>query len=810
MRITLRETARTQALVSLEAALPSSHGDVVLSYATRTGALVRVDGVTVGAFDREHDALRVGACDRERTLELTVERESLPTNHLPSGDGLRWKALVRGAHEEPSLVVDVSSSNEAEALPLWGHAHLDVAWLWDYTQARRKAARTFANAIALMDRDPSFVFVQSQPQLYAFVERDDPSLFERVRERVREGRFDASVAALWVESDANLPSGESLLRQMLAAHRYCVDRFRVEPEIAWLPDTFGFARTLPTLLAHAGIVRFAATKLQWNDTTRFPHAQFVWRGPDGSEVVAAMMASYDGPLASRRVRAARARQEPLIVGYGDGGGGPTLADLRAASDVGFWERPVRWFERLEAERDRLPVHDDELYLEYHRGTYTTHHDVKAANAALERALTVVEEQLAWCVAVRAPREGVDRLCAQLRDAWERVLCNQFHDVLPGTCVRDAFVEVMDEYERASDLLADIHAASAAMLPRASAGRPDPELVAPQADGDEVTFDNGIVHARVAANGKLVELRTREGRNVVTQANLLALYRDKPRKWDAWNLDAGYERRRERIVPANGSIVMDGFEIPYALGKASAATMRVYLRAGEPFLRVELVVDWKAEHRILRLENWLPIASDTVTYGAPHGSVTRSARRDTPEQRARFEVPGQRFADVSHAEAGLALLTLDTYGWSARALRGGGVQVGNSLLRSPRWPDPQSESERVELTWAFMPHAGAAVGTIERAWEQFAAEPRVRLFVCDDPAVVVVACKPADDGDGVIVRLRECDGAARTVRVRCSARARQVSACDAIERPIEGDVVVEAEDLVATIPAYGLRSFRVRF
>ena len=810
MRIALRETARTQALVSLEAALPASDGGVVLSYATRTGALARLDGVTVGAFDREHKALRVAASALERTLELTVELQALPTHHLPSGDGVRWKALVRRSHEEPSAFVDVAPADESSALPLWGHAHLDVAWLWNYTQARRKAARTFANAIALMERDPDFVFVQSQPQLYAFVEADDPTLFERVRERVREGRFDASVAALWVESDGNLPSGESLLRQMLAARRYCVERFRVEPDIAWLPDTFGFARTFPTLLAHAGIVRFATTKLQWNDTTRFPHAQFVWRGPDGSEVTSAMLASYDGPLSSPRVRAAQLRGEPLVVGYGDGGGGPTLADMRAASDVGFWERPARWFERLESDRARLPVYDEELYLEYHRGTYTTHHDVKAANAGLERALAMVEEQLAWCAAVRAPREGVERLAAQLRDVWSIVLCNQFHDVLPGTSVREAFVEVMDEYERASAMLAQIHVSSTAMLPRASAPIAEPALVTPAFDGDDVVFDNGAVRARLTADGKLVELRVPNGSNVVTQANLLAAYHDKPKKWDAWNLDAGYERRRERIVPANGRVVEDAFEIPYAIGKTTAATMRVSLRAGEPFLRVELAVDWNAEHRILRVENWLPLVSDVVTYGAPHGTVQRSARRETPAQRARFEVPGQRFATATQAQSGLAILTLDTYGWSARTLRDGGLHLGHSLLRSPRWPDPRSESARADLTWAFMPHDGASVGTIEAAWERFAMEPRVRLFSSDDPAIAVVACKPADDGDGVIVRVRECDGTARSARVRVAARAREASPCDGLERPVDGFVRIEGEELLATIPAYGLRSFRVRF
>lgn len=810
MRLSLTETGRTQALVSLETALPCSPHDVVLSYETRTGAVLRLDGVTVGAFDREHRSVRVEGGEKERILRLEVELEALPTNHLPSGDGLRWKALVRRSHEEPRTFIDVEGADVSEALPLWGHAHLDVAWLWNYTQARRKAVRTFANAVALMERDPSFIFVQSQPQLFAFVEEADPPLFERVRRRVREGRFDASVAALWVESDCNLPSGESLLRQMLAAHRYCVERFGIEPQIAWLPDTFGFARTLPTLLAHAGITRFATTKLQWNDTTRFPHAQFVWRGPDGSEVLAAMLASYDGPLASKRVRAARERNEPLVVGYGDGGGGPTLADLRGAIDVGYWEHPSRWFDRLDERRAHLSVHDDELYLEYHRGTYTTHHDVKAANAGLERALALVEEQLAWCVAVRAPREAVERLRAQTREAWEIALRNQFHDVLPGTSVREAYVEVVDEYERASALLAQIHAASAAMLPRAANPTRDDQLVAPVVDDDGAIFDNGLVRARIASDGKIVELQCLGARNVAAQANLLAAYHDRPRKWDAWNLDSGFEKRRERVAPQPGAIADGAFEVPFAIGKHSAATMRVALHAGEPFLRVELAVNWNAEHRILRLENWLALTSDRVTYGAPHGSVERSARRDTAALRARFEIPGQRFANAADGDAGLAVLALDTYGWNARALRHGGLHLGHSLLRSPRWPDPSSESPRAELRWAFMPHAGASIGAIERAWERFANEPRVRLFACDDDGLAVAACKPAEDGDGVILRIRETNGAARVARVRCAGRAREAVCVDGLERPVQGEARIEGEELVATIPAFALRAFRVRF
>ena len=810
MRLELREINRSEALVSFETALSSSSRDIAIAYATRTGAVLRVDGETVGAFDREHHVVRVPSAEYARTLRLDVERESLPTNRLPARDGWRWKLLLRRARVEPQTYVEVSDAEMRPALPLWGHAHLDVAWLWDYSQARRKAVRTFANALTLMERDADFTFVQSQPQLYAFVEAEDPALFERVRARVAEGRFDASVAALWVESDCNVPSGESLLRQMLAAHAYCVSRFSREPSIAWLPDTFGFPRTLPTLLAHAGIKRFGTTKLQWNETTRFPHERFRWRGPDGSEVMSVMMASYDGPLSSKRVAAAQLRDEPLIVGYGDGGGGPTLADVHAAPDVGYWSTPDVYYAQLEADCDVLPVFEDELYLEYHRGTYTTHHDVKAANAAMERALVAVEEQVAWCVAVRAPREGIERLHAQLHDVWQVVLCNQFHDVLPGTSVRSAYVEVMADYERASEVLAQADAASAAMLPRATTTFMQPRTIAPVVSEDEVVFDNGKIHARINARGTLLELRTAGGSSAISQANLLALYRDVPRKWDAWNLDAGYERKRDRVTPSEGAIVEDGFEIPFIVGKTSAATMRISARDGEPFLRIELAVNWNAEHRILRVENWLALRTDRVTFGAPHGTIERSSRCETPAERARFEVPGQRFASVSDGTTGVALLAHDTYGWSARSLPDGGIALGHSLLRSPRWPDPNSEDPEPRLTWAFMPHDGASIGEVERAWEAFAYEPRVKLFESADPAVAVVAVKPAEDRDGVIMRLRECNGSDREARVRSAGRARDVQCVDGLERPVDGDARLDGEEIVARIAGYGLRSFRVRF
>ncbi len=815
MRLTLRETQRTDAIVVLEATLPPSGTPQRLRYHTRTGALLRVDGVVAGAFDREHHDVQLDASDNERRLALEVERRALPTNGLPSGDGIRWRLMLVNASEEPRRSMEVSRERSGVPRPphgdliLWAHSHLDVAWLWSYSETRRKAMRTFANALSIAERDPSFVFMQSQPQLYAFVEKSDGRFFERVRAAVRDGRFDAQPAALWVEPDCNVTSGESLLHQMLAAHRYCIKRFGVEPSIAWLPDTFGFPNTLPTLLAHARIPYFATTKLQWNDTTRFPYPQFVWEGPDGSKIVSALLAAYDGGADPSRIATARARCEPLVIGYGDGGGGPTLEQVHVAERDGAWQAPSAWFNLLERDAAALPVHRDELYLEYHRGTYTTHHDIKAINAELERSLCDVEERVAWCVAVRAPRDVVDRLREQLREAWEIVLRNQFHDVLPGTSVGSAYVESLEDYARALELIRFLRSSTEAMLPRASRLQSDPIPVDPVVDGEDVVFDNGIVRAIFSQKGALLHLAVAGGRNVVAQANVLGAYRDRPRKWEAWNLDAGYERHRLRVNPA-GFDTSDGtLNVRFDVA-GSPLTMRVSLARDEPFVRVDAAVEWRADRAILRLENWLTVGSGRVRFGAPHGTIERDMETRTPAGRARYEVPGQRFASAGDAGCGVAIFALDTYGWSARALPRGGMQLGHSLLRAPRWPDPQADRGEARLSWAFAPHAGATIGMLERAWERFAMPPRVRLFTSEDDAVLIAAVKPADDGDGVIVRVRECNGASRTVRIRCGARMRTVRSVDGLERPLELAVAVEGEELVATIDAYSLRSFRVQF
>ncbi|MBC5800810.1 MAG: alpha-mannosidase [Candidatus Eremiobacteraeota bacterium] len=825
MKIRLERSGETGPIVHLRGRISDAGRQSTqwaLRYRTRTGALLRIAGRIAGAFDREHAMVPLPIVDGPFEIELDVERRSLPTWLLPSRPGLRWWLMQRRAQQTPRLHAEllVTPSPSAQGgglqggLPLIGHAHLDIAWLWTYAEGRRKAARTFATAARQIRADPRYVFTQSMPQSYTFVEEDEPELFGRVAAFARAGRFDASGAALWCESDCNLPSGESLLRQLTFGVRYAQERLGTSPCVAWLPDSFGFANTLPTLLTHAGIAYFATTKLCWNDTTRFPYPQFWWEGPDGSRVLSALIASYVGGTQAWRVQTARRRREPLLLGYGDGGGGATDAMLANASRLGRWTTLGGWFDRLALSASALPIHQDELYLEYHRGVYTTHHDIKARHAALERALWETELLGAWALALRASPFFLAEFRAQLRAAWEIVLRSEYHDILPGSAIGAAYADVHGEYDRADTLVARAAAGARSVLPRSGTAGADAPFVEPQSDGRNYRFENRLLTAVVRCDGTIVELRLGDEKNVVTSANVLRAYVDRPNSWQAWNIDRGYAKR-PRKVRATGAGIIDGaLEVRYALG-ASRFTARLSLAPQEPFLRVDVAVDWRERHTLLRCENELPLQQVRARFGTPHGTVERTAYPRSAAERAKFEVPGQRFACVAAPDGrGLAVLTLDTYGWNVSGSNDA-VRLGHSLLRGTTWPDEQADLGEHLLSYAFAPlqvraDDSVSIGAIERLWRRFALPPALPMFDCDDESVLVVATKPADDGEGVIVRIRECDGAARDVVLRCAARARSVTCVDALERRTEGDAELRDATIRAHLRPFALRSFRVRF
>jgi alpha-mannosidase len=741
---------------------PHEAPGVVLRYRTRTGALLRIGGVVRGAFDREHESIAV-APGSFGPITLEVERHALPSTGLPPGDGFRWRRIVADSVRKPALSIEatlppleVAVHPTADArgdLAIVGHSHLDVAWLWTYEEATRKAQRTFATAARQLEANEHFVFAQSQPQLYAFLAERDPELFAHVAALARAGRIDTSVAAMWVEPDCMLPSGESLLRQLVFGIRYCERVLGTRPSVAWLPDSFGFPNTLPTLLVHAGIDAFATTKLGWNDTTTFPYARFRWEGPDRSSVLAASLASIEGGFEGGRVKRARARGDLLPIGLGDGGGGARDDALAVASHFGAWTTFAAWFARMRENASHLPVVRDELYLEEHRGVATTHHDIKARHAALERALADAELSVAWAKTLRATPYFLDEARAQLGAAWEIVLRSQFHDVLPGTSIADVYADVHREFDEAEALVANVAHNARSVLPHVPAGPRPVAFATPRFERAGFVLESARVRACVRRDGTLVELRLDGGPNVVRRGLRLAAYVDRPKRWDAWNVERTYPLRKRRVRVTGCEATAEGVEIRYAFGD-SLAVARVELDRTEPFLRVDLAVDWHERHVLLRYENELALGAARARFGSPHGAVDRAPNPRTKAERAKFEATGQRFARIDGRHAGLAFMALDTYGWSLDGAWGR-ARLGHSLLRGPTWPDPSADEGAHAFSFALLPFAADAfgMGELEHAWERFARRAEVPMFSCDDPAILVTATKLADDGDGVIVRAR---------------------------------------------------------
>lgn len=535
----------------------------------------------------------------------------------------------------------------AGALLLTGHAHLDLAWRWPLEETRRKARRTLSTAVGLLDRHPDLHFNQSTAQVYAFLEEDDPELLDRIVGHAAGGRFEP-IGGMWVEPDCVMPAGESLVRQLLYGQRYFRARFGSEHTVCWLPDCFGFTPALPQLLVGAGIRRFLTIKLSWSETNRFPHDLFWWEGLDGSRVLAHMFDNPDGgyngvvgPRAALRTWAAyRGRgvhpESVLSVGYGDGGGGPTEEMVQRAAELrGFPALPEQrfgrvdeFFDRAEAAAGPAPVWSGELYLELHRGTLTTQGTTKRLHRRAERDLVAAEAVSALCaLAGRAEP-------ASLEPLWRVLLRNQFHDILPGSSIREVYETAEAELRSVIDGAGEVLGAGLDELAGQVAGEgvlvvnPDlsPRSVRVDLDGEPLTaprtiagleaaaialgpaagpvsaspnvLENELVRVELGEDGTLVSvLDKRAGREVLAdRGNQLRAYVDKPREWDAWDLEATYpEDGRELVATEELRVVESGpHRVAVRVVRAfrdSRIVQDVRLWAGSARIDVHTRIEW---------------------------------------------------------------------------------------------------------------------------------------------------------------------------------------------------------------------------
>lgn len=738
-----------------------------------------------------------------------------------------------------------------------GHAHIDTAWLWPIAETRRKCLRTFVNVLDLMDRHPDFRFIASQSQQYAWVEENSPALFDRIRARIHEGRWEAG-GSMWIEPDCNVPSGESLIRQILHGCRYWQQRFgdaAVQRHL-FLPDTFGFPASLPQIIAASGLDTFITNKIAWSRFNAFPHVNFRWRGLDGSEVLthftpAATYNAANTPAELRRGERTVAQRERgrtdlwlQLYGFGDGGGGPTEEMIDAADSSRICEglpqvqsaRVDEFCAALHEQRnalrscdDDLPVWDGELYLELHRGTYTTHQWLKQANARAEQRLRLIEWLLAaGPAALRTPERAAD-----LDRIWKLLLLNQFHDILPGSSIPEVYADARrdhEEIERFADatlstLLESLPGTqegpslvNASSFPQggvveigddlAFAERIPPLAIMPlriaqpahSVSRDGFALDNGLIRATLDETGRVTSLRTLpDGLEVAAEPlNTLHLYEDRPYEWDAWEIDEEYldkpielSIRNVRCRPIADFPLRCGFEIAFEFGVGSSITQRITLDADSPRLNVAATVDWHESHRLLRVLFPTTIRARRATCNIQFGQIERPTHRNTSWDRAMFEVCAHRWIDLAQPGHGLALLNRAIFGCSCSD-----STLGLTLLRSPTHPDPDADRGRNNLHWSLMPHHGdwRAAGVDREAdclnqplmltADRAAHLPPVISIHTDPPVhLEIAALKPADDdSDDLILRLVEVRGAAGPCAVTWNTPLSRVTNVDLLGRP----------------------------
>lgn len=774
-----------------------------------------------------------------RAIERSLDALSL--------DDVPGTAADARAELAPALAAPAHAS--AHLVSAVGHAHIDSAWLWPLRETIRKVARTASNVTALMDEHPEFVFAMSQAQQLAWIKEHRPEVFARVAEKVKAGQF-VPVGGMWVESDTNMPGGEAMARQFTHGKRFFLEEFGIETEEVWLPDSFGYSGALPQLIKLSRSKWFLTQKISWSQTNKFPHHSFEWEGIDGTRVFTHFppVDTYNSDLSGRDMahlvrnyqEKGRARWSLAPFGYGDGGGGPTkemlarasrLADLEGSARVRI-EKPADFFAKARAEYPAPPVWVGELYLELHRGTYTSQAKAKQGNRRSEHLLREAELWAATA-AVRCghqyPYDRLDRL-------WKTVLLHQFHDILPGSSIawvhreaRATYAAVAAELE---EVIADAQRALAGHtaagsgndgivfnaapferdgVPAMSAGHPAAAAAAVEArqlPGGGHLLDNGLLRAMIDERGlvtSVIDLAAgREALAPGASANLLQIHPDFPVNWDAWDVDRFYRNTVTDLTDVNDlELVRAG-----GTGTGAAATVRVTrafgsshvtqlisLRAGAKRLDFETEVDWHEREKFLKVAFPVDVRADRSAAETQFGHVFRPTHTNTSWDAAKFEICAHRFLHVGEAGWGAAVVNDSTYGHDVtRGVRPDGgttTTIRLSLLRAPRYPDPETDQGTHTLRYAFVPGARIADAVREgylinlpgRRFSGTAAAVLPLLSV-DNPAVVTESVKLADDRSGdIVVRLYESLGGRASARVTAGFPVSTATLTDLLERPL---------------------------
>lgn len=849
------EAAANPVLLDYHPFLPTQEGDVQTSskrplYTTRRMDLALFEeSVYELALDLDvllelQAVLPVSAPRRMRILQALDD--ALDALDLQDISGTA--ALARSALEG---VLAAPAEHSAHHVSAIGHAHIDSAWLWPVRETIRKVARTAAGMTELMEIDSDFRYGMSSAQQYAWLKEHRPEVWERVRKAVKDGRF-IPLGGMWVESDTVMPTGEALVRQFTYGQRFFREEFGVESKGVWLPDSFGYSPALPQLIRRAGFDWFFTQKISWNQVNKFPHHSFLWEGIDGSRVFTHFppMDTYNSQLsgaelakASTQFQESRVASRSLApVGWGDGGGGTTremagravrLRNLEGSATV-EWEHPNDFFEKARAEMPHPPVWVGELYLELHRATLTSQHRTKQGNRRSEHLL--IEAEL-WA-ATAAVRTGVPYPYEEIDRLWQSVLLHQFHDILPGTSIAWVHREAVAAYaaiasgassliDSASRALVGEGSLSVTLNPAPFARDGVPALAAGVAAGADLpaisgnVISNGIVSVTISDEGLItsaIDLAT--GRETLAgEANLLQLHQDFPNQWDAWDVDRFYRNRVTGLRAVESLTFSDNAVTIVRAFSKSRVTQTLTLAPGSRVLRVDQETDWHETEKFLKVKFPFAVRAEHVAAETQFGYQKRVTHTNTSWEAAKFEASMHRFVLVEEPGFGAALITDSTYGYDvtrdSSVEEGVTTTVRLSLLRAPRFPDPETDQGHQTCSYGLV--IGADPASATEAGIAMNLPPRVvtgahgfdPLVSLTGDSLLISSVKLADDRSGdVIVRLYESQGRRASGSLHLHTRVTAAHTATLLERPEGGPLPITDSAIPLSLTPFEVRTLRL--
>lgn len=875
------------------------------------------------------------------TNDMNVLEQSILAVDLKALDAGNQQAFDESLEQAKSKLEVIHNSLRGAAFHLTGNSHIDAAWLWPWTETVDVVHRTFGTAAQLMNEYPTYTFTQSAAQYNVWMADKYPQLNDQIAQRIKERRWEV-VGGMWVEPDLNMPDGESLVRQLLIGKRTYKQLYGVDVRIGWNPDSFGYNWQLPQIYKKSGVDYFVTQKMSWNETNQLPLKLFWWESPDGSKILTYFPDGYgnnnlnpirlSNDLVHARELAPGLTNLMDLYGVGDHGGGAT----RALLDQGLhWMKPDKvvpqmqfgiaqtYFNDVQAKiggespvwnyesvakgditvptppggKIAIPTWRDELYLEFHRGVFTTQSHHKRNMRESEELVLNAEKYASFAWLDRRPYPSTE-----LNDAWKKVLFNQFHDLAAGSGIGVIYKEAQKDYDQvrwaanevSSKSLQDLgelintRAATGpngvllmvvnplgwqrsglveadVQMPMATAsgvsvldfaGRVLPSEIlssnrainayhlliktddipslgyevlrvvpgrrsfATDIKLDGTTIENASLRVKIdPATGCITSLYDKktnfETLTPGSCGNELIAFTDKPKMFDAWNIDANFVDHFTKLDHADSVRVLESGPLRAVVQvtrtwQKSKFVQNIELYDGMDEVNVVNDIDWHETHVLLKAAFDLTAASPMATYEIPYGTIERSTTRNNSWEKAKFEVPAIRWADLGDHQHGFSLINESKYGYDAV-----GHILRLSLLRSPTSPDPDADRGHHHFSYALYPHAGdwKQALTVRRGYDYdyklHAAQVdahsgilplKYSFFAPQADNVVITAVKKSEDDNALIVRLYEWAGKQGNVRIRIPKGAGTAQLTDLMEHAEGSSLSIEDKDIV-TVPVH---------